>query len=501
MYPQHAFTEPRSSSTTSWRSAENWEAATPKRRAPAAPARCWPAGTGRWIPTAAAPRCSPSSGAAFTVNWAASSAQLIDSRALWEVDFDPADPLNTPAGHRPLPAGQSGTGGRGVERRRAVTRGGPGVPLDAPWRDVQFVTRNGVRIPVHGGRPASRRLRRDLGEPRRRPLHPLVREQLPAGRHLGRRVPGRGHHSTPRPSQATPSRRTTPTRPSCTAARNGSAFRTARRKSRRRGSGQRSSSRNKLSTAGRRTRLGTPVSDRHARCSAPRTSLPHAEKRLPPRRKAQPRGDAHGLERRSPTGTRGAPHRARRFPTRKSGPRLGVELNRGATHTAWNAGLRPARAVLRTAHVVSPRGKSGSRLGVELNSRGDAYGLERQPPGGTAGRRPADDLPLRAARRRRSRNVPPVALRREKNPIGRGSVAPCAVRSTARADQRSAFQDRGRHQVGVTRNAALRAACSSAPVHTKNPRGRRVPRGAGQPAPQGRPALTGRDQTVLTWTP
>ena len=30
-----------------------------------------------------------------------------------------------------------------------------GVALDAPWRDAQFVTRNGVRIPVHGGDPAT----------------------------------------------------------------------------------------------------------------------------------------------------------------------------------------------------------------------------------------------------------------------------------------------------------------------------------------------------------
>ena len=78
--------------------------------------------------------------------------QLIDSRALWEVDFDPADPLNTP---------------RGIDRSRPDNRElvvealsgavqsleAAGVPLDAPWRDVQFVTRNGVRIPVHGGDP------------------------------------------------------------------------------------------------------------------------------------------------------------------------------------------------------------------------------------------------------------------------------------------------------------------------------------------------------------
>ena len=79
-------------------------------------------------------------------------AQLIASRDFWEIDFDPADPLNTP---------------RGIDRSRPDNRElviealsgavqsleAAGVALDAPWRDVQFVTRNGVRIPVHGGDP------------------------------------------------------------------------------------------------------------------------------------------------------------------------------------------------------------------------------------------------------------------------------------------------------------------------------------------------------------
>ena len=77
---------------------------------------------------------------------------LIASRSFWTVDFDPADPLNTP---------------RGIDRSRSRNRElvveslsgavlaleAAGVALDAPWRDVQFVTRNGVRIPVHGGDP------------------------------------------------------------------------------------------------------------------------------------------------------------------------------------------------------------------------------------------------------------------------------------------------------------------------------------------------------------
>ena len=50
------------------------------------------------------------------------------------------------------------------------------------------------------------------------------------------------------------------------------------------------------------------------------------------------------------TGTRGALHRARRFPTRKGGSRLGAKRNSAGDAPAWNAGLRPARAGRRPAH-------------------------------------------------------------------------------------------------------------------------------------------------------
>lgn len=75
---------------------------------------------------------------------------LIESRNFWAVDFDPADPLNTPRG-----IDQSRLGNRrlvvdslsaAVERLEIA-----GVALDAPWGEVQFVTRNGVDIPIHGG--------------------------------------------------------------------------------------------------------------------------------------------------------------------------------------------------------------------------------------------------------------------------------------------------------------------------------------------------------------
>ena len=78
--------------------------------------------------------------------------QFIDSRSFWEVDFDPADPLNTPRG---IDTSQSGNRELVVEALSGAVQSleAAGVPLDAPWRDVQFVTRNGVRIPVHGGDP------------------------------------------------------------------------------------------------------------------------------------------------------------------------------------------------------------------------------------------------------------------------------------------------------------------------------------------------------------
>ena len=75
---------------------------------------------------------------------------LIESRTFWSVDFDPADPLNTP---------------RGIDRSRITNRRlvlaslsravttleAAGVDLDAPWGDVQLVVRNGVPMPIHGG--------------------------------------------------------------------------------------------------------------------------------------------------------------------------------------------------------------------------------------------------------------------------------------------------------------------------------------------------------------
>jgi len=68
----------------------------------------------------------------------------------WDQPFDPANPVATPSGLnvrnyavRYLVMKAIAT----AVRRLQIA----GVALDAPWRDVQYVTRNGEDIPLHGG--------------------------------------------------------------------------------------------------------------------------------------------------------------------------------------------------------------------------------------------------------------------------------------------------------------------------------------------------------------
>lgn len=68
----------------------------------------------------------------------------------WQVDFDPADPINTPRGiDQSLPANIDIVG------RALITAGERlienSVAFDAPWGEVQTFERNGVAIPFHGG--------------------------------------------------------------------------------------------------------------------------------------------------------------------------------------------------------------------------------------------------------------------------------------------------------------------------------------------------------------
>ncbi|MEO1575050.1 MAG: penicillin acylase family protein, partial [Pseudomonadota bacterium] len=74
--------------------------------------------------------------------------------ALWANPFDINDPVNTPSGLADDTADDRARLmrwlGEGVQRLNAN-----GLALDAPWGDLQYDTKNGVRFPIHGGRDGS----------------------------------------------------------------------------------------------------------------------------------------------------------------------------------------------------------------------------------------------------------------------------------------------------------------------------------------------------------
>jgi acyl-homoserine-lactone acylase len=87
----------------------------------------------------------------FTETWSYLSQYAKTGKGwFWQQPFDPANPVATPSGlnkenfaTRYLIMRAIGTA---VSRLQKA-----GVELDAPWREVQFVTRNGEDIPLHGG--------------------------------------------------------------------------------------------------------------------------------------------------------------------------------------------------------------------------------------------------------------------------------------------------------------------------------------------------------------
>ncbi|MFT4822991.1 MAG: acyl-homoserine-lactone acylase [Halioglobus sp.] len=93
----------------------------------------------------------------FTEFWSSIRGELgsdfqnvVASDAFWLVDFDPADPLNTPSGIDIADAQIRGIVIAAL--LSAHTRlTDAGVALDAPWGDVQFLERNNERVPIHGG--------------------------------------------------------------------------------------------------------------------------------------------------------------------------------------------------------------------------------------------------------------------------------------------------------------------------------------------------------------
>ncbi|MGB3051478.1 MAG: penicillin acylase family protein, partial [Polyangiales bacterium] len=75
---------------------------------------------------------------------------VVESDEFWDVDYDPADPLNTPAGiDTSLTANQDRVIAALAEATRRLQEAN--VPLDARWGDVQFLVRNEERVPIHGG--------------------------------------------------------------------------------------------------------------------------------------------------------------------------------------------------------------------------------------------------------------------------------------------------------------------------------------------------------------
>jgi acyl-homoserine-lactone acylase len=82
----------------------------------------------------------------FTEFWKA----LRSTPNLWAVPFDPADPVNTPRDLNDADPAVVAAVHNALESA-VNTLADAGIELDAPWGDVQFVEKNGERIPIHGG--------------------------------------------------------------------------------------------------------------------------------------------------------------------------------------------------------------------------------------------------------------------------------------------------------------------------------------------------------------
>ncbi|HEX6568576.1 MAG TPA: penicillin acylase family protein, partial [Acidimicrobiales bacterium] len=77
---------------------------------------------------------------------------LTEAGALWGTAFDPTQPVATPGGLAPAPAG--GPAADTVLQnlaRAAQVLDTAGIPVDATLGEAQFALRDGERIPIHGG--------------------------------------------------------------------------------------------------------------------------------------------------------------------------------------------------------------------------------------------------------------------------------------------------------------------------------------------------------------
>lgn len=75
---------------------------------------------------------------------------VITDADFWLVDFDPMRPLTTPRG---IDAAAEGVSELVIDSllEGATALQDAGVAFDAPWGEVQFLERNGVNVPIHGG--------------------------------------------------------------------------------------------------------------------------------------------------------------------------------------------------------------------------------------------------------------------------------------------------------------------------------------------------------------
>lgn len=75
---------------------------------------------------------------------------VVQSNEFWLVDFDPADPLNTPRGiDQAVQANRDLVIASLLEAYNRLVAAG--VEADAPWGEVQYLERNADRVPIHGG--------------------------------------------------------------------------------------------------------------------------------------------------------------------------------------------------------------------------------------------------------------------------------------------------------------------------------------------------------------
>lgn len=75
---------------------------------------------------------------------------VVVSDEFWLVDYDPAEPLVTPRGiDKSVPANRELVIEKLLRAHQRLTDAG--VALDAPWGEVQYLERNGVPVPIHGG--------------------------------------------------------------------------------------------------------------------------------------------------------------------------------------------------------------------------------------------------------------------------------------------------------------------------------------------------------------